>query len=62
MCVIRHKGAKHFYYHGKEVPFYEKYFLDFAAIVLITAIVVAKIILSISSTILSSKNSKNKTE
>ena len=30
--VIRHKGAKHFYYHGKEVPFYEKYFLDLAAI------------------------------
>jgi len=30
--VIRHNGAKHFYYHGKDVPFYEKYFLDFAAI------------------------------
>ena len=30
--VIRHKGAKHLYYHGKDVPFYEKYFLDFAAI------------------------------
>ena len=32
--VIRHKGAKHFDYSGKEVPFYEKYFLDFAAILI----------------------------
>ncbi|CAG9799735.1 unnamed protein product [Chironomus riparius] len=30
--VIRYKGAKHFHYIGKDVPFYEKYFLDFAAI------------------------------
>jgi len=60
--VIRHKGAKHFRYHGKEVPFYEKYFLDFAAIGLITAIVLIKLILSVTSKILSSKNNKNKSE
>ncbi|CAG9799733.1 unnamed protein product [Chironomus riparius] len=60
--VIRHKGAKHFYYHGKEVPFYEKYFLDFAALLLITATVLLKIILSIVSKILITKKNKNKTE
>ncbi|XP_070509620.1 UDP-glucosyltransferase 2-like [Chironomus tepperi] len=60
--VIRHKGAKHFYYHGKEVPFYEKHYLDFAAIGLVATIVLAKVIFSLFSIIFSSKINKNKTE
>ncbi len=30
--VIRHKGAKHLEFAGRNVPFYEQYMLDFVAI------------------------------
>jgi glucuronosyltransferase len=30
--VIRHKGAKHLEYPGRLVPFYQKYWLDFAGL------------------------------
>ncbi|XP_070509433.1 UDP-glycosyltransferase UGT5-like [Chironomus tepperi] len=56
--VIRHKGAKHFYYHGKEVPFYEKYFLDFAAIGLIMLVITVKVFILICSKILIPKSKK----
>ncbi|KAL7047612.1 hypothetical protein ACKWTF_003053 [Chironomus riparius] len=60
--VIRHKGAKHFYYHGKEVPFYEKYFLDFAAIGLIMTVILIKCCLFVFSKFKTTKNKKRKSE
>ncbi|XP_070509434.1 UDP-glycosyltransferase UGT5-like [Chironomus tepperi] len=60
--VIRHKGAKHFDYHGKEVPFYEKHFLDFAALGSILTIVMAKVVLIVISKILSISSKKVKPE
>ncbi|XP_070509435.1 UDP-glycosyltransferase UGT5-like [Chironomus tepperi] len=60
--VIRHKGAKHFYYHGKEVPFYEKFFLDFAAIGIIVALIVIKLCLVVFSKFKGTKNQKRKSE
>jgi glucuronosyltransferase len=32
--IIRHKGAKHLEYEGRNVPFYQRYWLDFMGIVL----------------------------
>ncbi|CAG9799732.1 unnamed protein product [Chironomus riparius] len=60
--VIRHKGAKHFYYHGKEVLFYEKYFLDFAALGLIMAVFLIKISFVVISKLGTIRNRKVKSE
>jgi glucuronosyltransferase len=42
--VIRHRGAKHLEYPGRQVPFYQKYWLDFiglALLVIVAAVVAA---------------------
>lgn len=41
--VIRHKGAKHFDYPGRHVPFYQKYWLDFIGIALLTLLLTIKV-------------------
>lgn len=41
--VIRHNGAEHLDYPGRLIPFYQKYCLDFIGIVVLLAIVAAKI-------------------
>ncbi|KAG5683528.1 hypothetical protein PVAND_012802 [Polypedilum vanderplanki] len=46
--VLRHNGTSHLKYSGKDVPFYQKYMLDFAAI----AIVVLHIFVGIFKTLL----------
>lgn len=42
--VIRHKGAKHLEYHGKDFPSYQRFCLDFAAIALFILLIITKII------------------
>lgn len=41
---IRHKGMKHLSYSGKDVPFYQRYMLDFMAIALLTFLIALKIL------------------
>jgi glucuronosyltransferase len=45
--VIRHKGTKHLEYTMKDIPFYEKYFMDFIAIGIIILLMSFKIFLFI---------------
>lgn len=42
--VIRHKGAKHLDYPGRHVPFYQKFWLDFIGIALVSTIIILKIV------------------
>lgn len=42
--VLRHKGAKHLAYPGRLVPFYQKYCLDFIAIVIFSVLIARKIV------------------
>lgn len=44
--VIRHKGTKHLEYHGKDIPLYQRYFLDFAAIAIVFLLILIKFIVS----------------
>ena len=57
--IIRHKGAKHLEYPGRLVPFYQKYWLDFFAIFLISFVSVLIILKKICSIFISSKKIKS---
>jgi glucuronosyltransferase len=58
--VIRHKGAKHLEYPGRLVPFYQKYWLDFIGISVLSLVLAVKFIILIFRKF--SNNSKVKNE
>jgi glucuronosyltransferase len=62
--VIRHKGAKHLRFAGRDIPFYEQYCLDFVAIFIL--VLVSLFYISIKSykkfKCISMKNDKTKSE
>jgi glucuronosyltransferase len=56
--VIRHKGAKHLEYPGRLVPFYQKYWLDFFALLLVAVFVLFKLISTVLLSFVKARKSK----
>ena len=59
--MIRHKSTKHLAYHGIQIPFYQKYFLDFISIAVIVICLLCKLVQVAIKSILFSSNEKVKT-
>lgn len=58
--VIRNKGAKHLEYPGRLMPFYQKYWLDFIGIALLTVAVFVKFTNILISNFSATKSKKKK--
>lgn len=59
--LIRHKSTKHLAYSGTNIPFYQKYFLDFITIALIVICLLCKLLQVTIKSILLNANEKVKT-
>lgn len=57
--IIRNKGAKHLEYTGRLVPFYQKFWLDFIAIFLVSLTVILKTLIRIYTKLFASNKLKS---
>lgn len=60
--VIRHKGTKHLDYPVKDVPFYEKYFIDFIAFAVIIFLITFRILVKVLNFLFLTKKLKIKSQ
>jgi hypothetical protein len=58
--VIRNNGTKHFEYSLKNIPIYEKYFLDIAGIAILILFIIVKLIIFAFSKMCKGRNEKLK--